>query len=502
MRPPRPNGPRTARRPALALAAAFGLAGCGPDTNVSRIYPDIALAPAALDFGNVVVGDESTLVLQVANAGDGPLSVSSILLEDDSLAGPAGVYTVTPPSLEVPAGESSSVLLTFEPDDYVAYGTNLVLGTNDPQDAIVFVPVDGVGVDGGPDLEVEPAALDFGTVAAGSLATDVFTVRNVGDAPLHIEPDSQQAGSGAFSLLTDPRGEVLEVGGSFTVLVQYAPTTDLGDQGSLSLASDDPDDPLVDVAFIGNGGGEDSYPVAIIDAYSRATPGEIMILDGTSSYDPDGNIPLSYSWSLLESPASSSAVISNTALSAPFMSLDVSGTYVVALQVQNTVGVSSSVTVHTIQVQPEDQLSVELTWNTEDADLDLHLVANDAAAFFDGSDDCCWCNPNPDWGQAGQSSDDPLLATDADADGGPELITFADPPEGEYFARVHYYQDNGAGTTEATLKIFVGGELAGSWSRDLGHNDVWEVAYVRWPQGYVIEEDGAPFDSPDRYCGL
>jgi len=487
---------------ALPIISALLLgSACGSDVQVNRLVPNIAVAPSSLDFGPVTVGDEGILQLQVANAGTGPLTVSSISIEDPTL-GETGVYTVTPPQLEVAAGDSAAVLVSFAPDDFSSFDSNVLMGTNDPEAPVVVVPVAGEGVDGGPDITVDPAALDFGTVDVGDSATAVFTVANTGEAPLHIDSDSQQDGSGAFSLVTDPRGETVDPGGSFTVLVAYAPTTDAGDAGSLQLASDDPDDPTVSVSFTGNGGAVDSYPVAVIDAYSSAHPGQTLILDGTDSYDPDGNEPLTYAWSLLDQPASSVAAISNTALSAPYMTLDVSGSYVVALQVQNTLGVASSVAVHAIEAQPEDSLYVELTWDADDADMDLHLVANDPASWFSRDDDCCWCNENPDWGTLGDGSDDPLLAADASGDGGPETILMQAPAEGEYFVRAHYFQDNGAGTAQATVKIYVAGELAGRYSQQLTHNEVWEVAYVRWPQGYVVEEGGDPYPSDERSCGL
>lgn len=479
----------------VAAALTAMLTACGPDTGVSRLLPDIATAPETLDFGAVRVGDEGALVVQVVNAGRGPLGVTGVGFSDD-----VGAYTVSPTALDIEAESSAEVIVTFEPTDFVAYDTALVLASTDPETPLVTIPVSGSGIDGGPDLDLDTDALDFGTVEVGASSSRVFTISNVGDEALEISTTSQQQGSGAFALLSDPRGEIIPAGATFPVLVSYTPVSADGDQGSFALMSNDPDEPQVDVSFIGNGGGTTEYPVAIIAATTEAEPGDTIILDGTGSWDPGDNTPLTYSWSLLEAPEASAAVLSSLALSAPSLTLDTAGSYTVALQVENTVGVPSATAVHTVAAVPEQDIYVVLSWDRDDADLDLHLIDSDSSLVFDGRADCCWCNKTPDWGTAGDSDDDPVLSMDADGDGGPESILLADPADGEYFVRVHYYQDDGDGRTEATVRIYLEGELVDQYRRELTHNQLWDVAYVRWPQGYVIEENADPYSSELRSC--
>ena len=72
--------------------------------------------------------------------------------------------------------------------------------------------------------------------------------------------------------------------------------------------------------------------------------------------------------------------------------------------------------------------------------------------------------------------------------------------DGNYYTRVHYFSDRGAGQVDATLKLYVSGVLEGQYTTSLVHNQVWNVAYVRWPQSYVIEElDVIDYDGP-RSC--
>ena len=472
---------------------------CGPDTGFNRLLPDVALAPSALDFGPVRLGDDPALVLQVLNAGQGPLGVSGFTFTDPQASG-IEAWTISPPALDVDAGSSAEVLVTFEPTALQAYQAELLIATDDPESPLLTVPLSGSGIEGGPDLVVDVDALDFGTVKVGGTSTRVFTIENAGDEDLVISASSQQSGAGAFSLQSDPRGEVLAPGDSFPVLVAYAPTGTDGDLGGFTLVSNDPEPAQVAVSFVGNGGGVTEYPVALIAATTESEPGDTVILDGTGSYDPGGNVPLTYAWTLLEQPPASVSAISHPTLSAPSLHLDTAGSYTVALQVTNTLGVPSAAAVHTIQGVPEQDVYVSLSWDTDDADLDLHLLQGDGVALFQTPTDCCWCNPSPDWGVAGDSGDDPLLEQEALADGGPESLLLADPADGAYYVRVHYFQDDGAGPTEATVRIYVHGELVEQYRRELTHNQAWDVAWLRWPEGYLIEENADPYASEHRSC--
>ncbi|NOY25993.1 MAG: choice-of-anchor D domain-containing protein [Oligoflexia bacterium] len=479
----------------VILGAALVSACSGGDTSISRLLPDIATAPATLDFGSVRIGEQSSLVAEVVNAGQGSLSVSGIVFSDD-----IGAYTVSPATLDLPTQSSAEVMVSFEPGALQTYETNLLLASNDSANPLVTIPVSGVGIEGGPDLQLDIDALDFGTVDLDSTSSRLFTITNAGDEDLEIYTTSLQGGSGAFTLDSDPRGEIIPVASSFPVLVSYSPTSTEGDLGTFTLDSNDPDDPQVTATFIGNGGGASEYPVALISATTQAEPGDTIILDGSASYDPGGNTPLAYTWTLIDQPTASTSDLYSATLSAPSLNLDTAGSYTVSLQVSNSLGVPSATAVHTVAAIPEEAIYVALTWDTDRADLDLHLVQNDGTLLFDGFDDCSWCNENPDWGVTGDSTDDPLLAQDSDSGGGPETIVVSTPADGEYFVRVHYFQDDGDGETQATVRIYLQGTLIDQYRQDLTHNQVWDVAYIRWPEGYVIEEDADPYAAKVRSC--
>jgi K319L-like, PKD domain/PKD domain len=79
---------------------------------------------------------------------------------------------------------------------------------------------------------------------------------------------------------------------------------------------------------------ENSPPVADAGPDQTARVTDVVILDGSGSHDVDGD-PLTFSWSLTVQPAGSVARIADPAAVAPSLDLDLPGTYVVALVVND-----------------------------------------------------------------------------------------------------------------------------------------------------------------------
>ena len=103
--------------------------------------------------------------------------------------------------LEIPASETLSLPLTFEPTDFVSYSASLIIESNDRDNPELVVDITGEGVIGPqPDIAATPQALDFGTVATGDTATEYILVSNDGDGDLSIS-GTTQTGSGAFTVV-------------------------------------------------------------------------------------------------------------------------------------------------------------------------------------------------------------------------------------------------------------------------------------------------------------
>ncbi len=98
-------------------------------------------------------------------------------------------------------------------------------------------------------------------------------------------------------------------------------------------------------AVAGNG-----RPAAIISGTDRATIGETVTLDGSSSCDPEGGT-LTYDWALVSVPAGSHWPISDVRSARAALTPDVTGVYKVGLRVTDLEGAPSDLAILTLEVE-------------------------------------------------------------------------------------------------------------------------------------------------------
>jgi len=107
----------------------------------------------------------------------------------------------------------------------------------------------------GPDIEVSPAAHDFGNVQWGQTSTAMFAISNAGSGELTVSAISLFNALGVFSITSAPAlPKTLSAGQSITVEVAFSPKaiqTYTG--GLLNIASDDADEPSLDISLSGTG---------------------------------------------------------------------------------------------------------------------------------------------------------------------------------------------------------------------------------------------------------
>jgi len=96
-------------------------------------------------------------------------------------------------------------------------------------------------------------------------------------------------------------------------------------------------------------------PVANAGAGQTVHVGRLVTLDGSSSSDPDGNVPISYSWEIVAKPAGSQVTLSDSSLVNPTFTPDANGDYQVQLIVTDSLGLAgtpATVTVSTTNSTP------------------------------------------------------------------------------------------------------------------------------------------------------
>ena len=243
-------------------------------------------------------------------------------------------------------------------------------------------------------------------------------------------------------------------------------------------------------------------PVARLEsATSEYSPLDTAVFDASHSYDPDGDA-LTYTWEMLERPAGSNASIlpiEQDASEVEFF-VDFAGDYEVRVTVTDTQGLSDSERM-TFSATPWQGLHIELSWDTAESDVDLHLLnASQSASFYQAPWDCHYANPAPEWGDAGYQPDNPRLDIDDTTGWGPENINIPEPKTAAYEIDVHYYSDDQMGPTTARIRVYLSGELVYEDEAYLTQTGkVWRVGKINWPRGQ-IDPDGAIFNNPYSFA--
>lgn len=244
-------------------------------------------------------------------------------------------------------------------------------------------------------------------------------------------------------------------------------------------------------------------PVArISSASTEYAPLDTALFDGRDSYDPDGDV-LVYEWEMLERPDGSNASIlalEQDSSEVEFF-VDFAGDYEVRLTVTDSQGLSDSTTM-TFSATPWQGMHIELSWDTAESDVDLHLLnASQSATFYQSPWDCHYANPAPDWGDTGVQPDNPRLDRDDTTGWGPENINIPEPKAASYEINVHYYSDDSMGATTARVRVFLSGNLVFEDSALLSQTGkVWRVGKIQWPTGQITP-DGTVFNNPYSFFG-
>jgi hypothetical protein len=196
--------------------------------------------------------------------------------------------------------------------------------------------------------------------------------------------------------------------------------------------------------------------------------------------DSNGTV-VSTSWSFFEKPQGTASILTPTTGNRTKFTPDTIGEYVVRFTAVDNDGESSYCDIN-VTAKTRDHLNVTLIWDKgQNTDMDLHLLKPDVDSSKWGTiNDCFWAITNPNWGDPNSSLDDPRLDRD-DTDGfGPEVIQMDSPMDGRYTVGVDYFDDQGQGSSTATIKIICNGEEHTYVSNPLNSKDKWAVIDIVW----------------------
>ena len=157
---------------------------------------------------------------------------------------------------------------------------------------------------------------------------------------------------------------------------------------------------------------------------------------------------------------------------------DIAGTYELTVRVRDDDGNTATCTTTVLAVNDQG-LRVEMFWDSDGTDMDLHLLSPRATAWTNG-EDCHFRNCTGgglNWGPGG-ADDDPRLDIDDQNGFGPENINVDEPENGTFRVGVHGWSGRG----RVTVRIYCGGDRMNP-ARTLGptrvnDGDLWKVADV------------------------
>ncbi len=500
---------------AMVLMVFVGTVGCGSDSdpgddndgetlNIAELgEAELSVDPQTLVFSQVSPGITESTIVEVDNVGEQSIDFDDIYVRSgDDYFGVSflddGDEVDAPPAILDDGAEPVEMLVNFRPDDFDGVSGELAVVSDDLDDG--EKTVDLFGNDGQlPCLATTPGdVVDFGPSPVDMPSQRLVSLQNCASEGELVIDELSTSGDEAFDVdeLDDPL--ILGVGESVEIPVEYGPDETDTHTGELTIVSDDTAAPNKQVALTGEGTDADC-PVAeaagVVGAQELSTveTDDLRPVDLTAreSYDPEGS-DLTYQWSILSKPTRSSAAIEpETDVVDPELRVDLLGDYTVELIVYNEDGVSAckSATVDVEYVASGD-IQIELLWESprvekeggvdgnaqRGTDLDFHYALEDTE--FGEREVINWTNTEENWGDDGTA----WLSMSDNWGRYPEALTHADPRDGGvYRVAAHYYCDKSFGPSDATVRVFFGGELEGEYRRQIiNSGDLWHVGDVEW----------------------
>jgi hypothetical protein len=203
--------------------------------------PDIEVKPLVLDFGAVSLGSNKSLPVTIKNFGALTLAVNRL-----KISSPA--FKTAASNFDLKCNDSTVVAVAFAPTSKGVFADSLEIFSNDADENPVVVKLRGRGI--APDIAVMPDTLEFGLVCGGTDKLLFVTVKNEGDDTLRVR--SLNSSNKAFSPEHSPIFN-LAPGDSEKVAVRFTAVAGREDRGTLSISSNDPDEPAVSVSLHGKG---------------------------------------------------------------------------------------------------------------------------------------------------------------------------------------------------------------------------------------------------------
>ncbi len=448
--------------------------------SVTILRPSITITKMA-EPAEVHDGDIVTYTYTVTNTGNTALFTITV---DDNLAGNIGSGG------EIGVGESWELTATYtisDMDSSPMENTATVTGSDTLGNVVSAQTSTSVTILR-PDIALTKTA-DADVAEEGDTINYTYTVTNPGNVPLAgITVNDDMTGTTTYENGDNNGDGKLDVGESWVFTATYT-ISDMDDGSIINVATASGSDSMGKVVT--------AEATASVDIESDEQSGPGFTVTITSPQDGATIITRILTVAgMVSDPTVTVATININGISHAisvnngYFSTEENvsaGLNIITVSATNAQQITANDTV-TIDVQiPTYGIRIELTWDKDDTDMDAHLV-RPGGEIWDGTDDCHWLNPNPDWGITEVLEDNPSLDQDNRVGLGPENITFQQPyeyEEGDYQLFIHYFDDHGNGPSVATVRIWIDDELVATYIKEMALDEIWDCALIDWASGEV-----------------
>lgn len=259
-------------RCAISVISIILVAGCFLlDSNpVMEVFIDgfYSDSGGTYSFGQVAVGTSAEVTVSITNQGQGDLNIESVSTTASNSGGNEFVIT-REPNYTVVASNTTTFVVSFSPQGNIQINAELLIRSNDFYVPVYRVTISGTGTSGSgagggsePNIEIsvggpvlqQNTTVTFADTDVGQSTDKTITVRNGGSGDLTITGAVAVAGthSGDFSAGTvSPTVLVPDSYAYFTLT--FAPSVEGARAATITIQSDDPDEPNFALNVNGNG---------------------------------------------------------------------------------------------------------------------------------------------------------------------------------------------------------------------------------------------------------
>src|SRR5882672_3886586 len=235
----------------------LALSGSGVAANSS-----LNANPGSVNFGNVLVGSNTSQTITLANSGTASVTISQAVVSGTGFSITGLVMPVT-----IAPGKTTTFNAVFAPNSSGSVTGSISLVTNAPGSPLA-ISLSGTGAAATFLLGANPANLIFGNVNVGSTSSLNTTLTNVGNSSLTIS--AVTVTGTAFSTSGVTSGTILAPNQSATLTVAFAPTVAQSLTGSVTVASNSTNTPTtVALSGVGLQAGPPTFPVWVAPSLVR-----------------------------------------------------------------------------------------------------------------------------------------------------------------------------------------------------------------------------------------